>query len=61
MRSRLLLPIVILLAASLGIVPAAMAEQSTGKSLITVAGQQVEEIMPGMLQGYLTEEEQLDS
>jgi acid phosphatase (class A) len=30
-------------------------------SVVSVAGEQVEEIMPGMLKGYLSKEEQLDS
>jgi len=48
------------LAATLAI--AAPAVAATGETeQVTVAGEQVTEIMPGMLEGYLSKEEQLDS
>ena len=48
------------LAATLAI--AAPAVAATGETeQVTVAGEQVAEIMPGMLEGYLSKEEQLDS
>lgn len=48
------------LAATLAIVAPAVA--ATGETeQVTVAGEQVAEIMPGMLEGYLSKEEQLDS
>ena len=49
--------IVMLLLAAFGAVSA----MDAPKSEVTVAGQQIEEIMPGMLKGYLSKEEQLDS
>ncbi len=50
-----------LLAAALGSTLPASAETTAEKTMVTVGGKQVEEIMPGMLAGYLSEEEQLDS
>ena len=55
----------LLIAFLLTTVLATGSEMETAKpgaaSVVTVAGEQVQEIMPGMLQGYLTKEELLDS
>ena len=61
MKHELSTSVFILLAATLGVATTSAADQSTSGTTVTVAGEQVEEIMPGMLQGYLTKEEQLDS
>ena len=39
----------------------ALAATEPEASVVSVAGEQIEEIMPGMLKGYLSKEEQLDS
>jgi len=49
-----------LLAITLGVVSPSLAASGNAKQ-VTVAGEQVDEIMPGMLEGYLSKEEQLDS
>jgi len=49
-----------LLAITLGFVSPALAASGDAQQ-VTVAGEQVNEIMPGMLEGYLSKEEQLDS
>ncbi len=60
MRNRYSLTMAALLATTFGGISPALAA-SGGTQQVTVAGEQVEEIMPGMLEGYLTKEEQLDS
>lgn len=57
------LPIdVILVTTALGAWNAAMAAQpEAAPQAVVVAGEQVKQIMPGMLEGYLSKEEQLDS
>ncbi len=61
MRNRYSLTMAALLAITFGGVSLALAASGGGTQQVTVAGEQVEEIMPGMLEGYLTKEEQLDS
>lgn len=51
----------LLLAAGLGTADPLQAGTSTEKKTVTVAGEQIEEIAPGLLRGYLTDDEQLDS
>ena len=52
----------ILLTTALGAWNAAMAAQpEAAPEAVVVAGEQVKQIMPGMLEGYLSKEEQLDS
>lgn len=59
MKSRFRFVVVTLLAT--GVVPwGAVAEPKSGETTAS-AGEQVKEIMPGMLEGYLPKEEQLDS
>ncbi|MDV7145802.1 phosphatase PAP2 family protein [Tropicimonas sp. TH_r6] len=60
MKHRISLTMAALLATTIGITPPAVSESGETKQ-VTVAGQQIAEIMPGMLEGFLTEEEQLDS
>ena len=61
MKPTSLLFISVLLATSLGSTSSVLAEETAKKSVVTVAGEQVAEIMPGMLEGYLAKEDQLDS
>ncbi|MBB4302063.1 acid phosphatase (class A) [Rhodobium orientis] len=51
----------LLLAASVAGAHPAAAEDAAQKKMVTVSGQQVEEIMSGILAGYLSEDERLDS
>ena len=60
MRNIYSLTMAALLAITFGGVSPALAASGDAQQ-VTVAGEQVEEIMPGMLEGYLTKEEQLDS
>ena len=60
MRNRYSLTLAALLAITFGGVSPALAASGEAQQ-VTVAGEQVKEIMPGMLEGYLTKEEQLDS
>ena len=60
MRNRYSLTLAALLAITFGGVPLTLAASGEAQQ-VTVAGEQVKEIMPGMLEGYLTKEEQLDS
>ena len=53
--------IIILLTAALGACSTMEKTQSTAADDAASAGGQVKEIMPGMLEGYLSKEEQLDS
>src|SRR5210317_1192508 len=52
--------VIILLAGALGGCGAMKSETASAPG-VTASGEQVKEIMPGMLEGYLTKEEQLDS
>ena len=61
MKSKFSLLIAVLLTTVLAACSAMETTQPGAASEATVAGQQVQEIMPGMLQGYLTKEELLDS
>ena len=60
MRSVISTLMIILLACALGGC-GTMKSQTASAPGTTMAGEQVKEIMPGMLEGYLTKEEQLDS
>ena len=51
----------VLLITTLGAASTLAATQPEAASVAVVAGEQVKEIMPGMLEGYLSKEEQLDS
>jgi acid phosphatase (class A) len=53
--------VAILLTTALASWNALAATEPGAASVVSVAGEQVEEIMPGMLKGYLSKEEQLDS
>jgi acid phosphatase (class A) len=61
MKTQSELSLTILLASALAAACPAIAEEPASQSVVTVSGEQVAEIMPGMLEGYLTKEEQLDS
>jgi acid phosphatase (class A) len=61
MKMTLIVPSVVLLAITLAACSAIETTQSPTAPQSAVAGEQVQEIMPGMLQGYLDMEEQLDS
>ena len=61
MKTRSELSLTILLASALAAACPAIAEEPASQSVVTVLGEQVGEIMPGMLEGYLTKEEQLNS
>ena len=52
--------VITLLAGSLGVCGATKSQTASAPGA-AASGEQVKEIMPGMLQGYLTKEEQLDS
>lgn len=51
----------VLLAATLATAPHAAAQDTSPRKMITVSGQQVEEIAPGLLRGFLAEDERIDS
>jgi len=51
----------LLLAATLAAAHPAVANDASAKKMVTVSGQQVEELLPGILQGYLAEDERIDS
>jgi acid phosphatase (class A) len=59
MKARCQFPAFILLAVAL--VPGVAAAQQGSADAAASVGEQVKEIMPGMLEGYLSKEEQLDS
>lgn len=54
-------PAAVLLAAIAAEVRPAVAEDVSDKKMISVSGEQVEEILPGILRGYLADDERLDS
>ena len=60
MRSVISTLMIILLAGALGGCGAMKSETASAPGA-AASGEQVKEIMPGMLEGYLTKEEQLDS